>query len=140
MKFVIPPLLIAFFPFVFATGVFPNISIAAHNVSDGASYLIHISNLSQNPIVLSRVELSIVENNIVEDYRYNILFDCSEDGDTRQITIDPWVTMDVTWDGKDNQCNDAKNGRYFLQLVDTCEYEGCTGSYHISAGGHFDIK
>ena len=140
MKYRVALLFIAFSSLAFATAVSPNISIVAHKIAKTSEYLIHISNLSKNTIVFSRVELSKIENNIVENYRRNTLCDCSSVCELSKLSVGPWETIDVSWDGNDSKCNSAPSGKYRLQLADTCEYEGCLGSYHISAGGRFEIK
>ena len=109
----------------------------------GAS--IYASNITDKPISFIRFEVSYLKPAatsggwIVQPYRRNVLCACGEVCEVQSNSIAPWGSTEFIWDLKSDDCEQAKPGRYKVQLVNACEYEGCLGSYRIGAGEDFNV-
>ena len=125
-----------------STYLVPAISFVIHqdDTKSNRSYVIHVTNISDEPKSFTRIELNNIDGIAVKDYRENILCDCGEECTPKQQFIKPNTTIDFIWDGKSQSCENAPAGKYLAQLVDKCDAEGCLGTYWPSIGGHFDVN
>jgi len=130
-------LLMLFIAPAFATLLMPSISFVIHEEND--QFLIHVTNITDKPRMFIRIELSVIINNSIQDFRRNILCKCGTDCKETSKVIKPNTTLTFVWDGNKQSCERAKLGDYRIQLVDKCDAKGCLGAYWPSIGNYFSI-
>ena len=125
----------------------PVISVVVHEQENGADegILIHITNFQGEAFEFERLEIQWLEETtphsfIVQDFRDNALCPCNEICTNELIVMKPWETRNVYWDKKDNSCQIAKPGKYQVEAVGKCDYDGCTGAYYPTNGNEFDLR
>jgi len=131
-------LLMLFIAPAFATLLVPSISFVIHEEND--KFLIHVTNITGKPKTFTRIELSVIKNNSIQDFRRNILCKCGTDCKEASKVIKPNTTLTFVWDGNKQSCERAELGDYRLQLVDKCDVKGCLGTYWPSIGNYVNVK